>query len=317
MRKTWIIFVILSIVAVFSISRADGFDPDALSQTSKAIAEWTLMNEDKVGTQIEPRVYVSSSLRGMVGEGDSEGIGMVIGLSAFDDDKYINTSKIDTQSLNRHTVERVGNYPIEIILNTAVPNIGRIPVGAGTAYSLWNTGNTMRNIWRVGTGRAEPDVLRSTVPHVVQAWDAIKGQKNLPNKTSITPIYRSYDDGALRIETYGIQKTRQTFSTTAYNTIGKYGYDPSIDTIIRQDTIYTTQRVTFSGTWKTIKIGESTYKYPSIDWTSIPKTNWSIPTTNSLPIYTPSMPKMPSSYSPSSIPKTYGPSIPSSWRRKY
>lgn len=45
MKTTIAYFVILIFVAVFSTAKAESFDPEAISQVSKGIAEWKLMNE--------------------------------------------------------------------------------------------------------------------------------------------------------------------------------------------------------------------------------------------------------------------------------
>lgn len=79
---------------------------------------------------------------------------------------------------------------------------------------------------------------------------------------------------------------------------------------IAQNRTFKSLPPTFNANWKTIKLADYTYKYPSIDWNNIPKTNWNVPSTNStnwsipktnwnipsikpLPTYTPSMPKYP------------------------
>lgn len=96
-------FVILTFVVVFSSAKAESFDPEAISQVSKGIAEWKLINEDKTETQMEQTVYVSSSLSGMVERverDDSGWIRVVSGLAAFDNDYQIE-SQIRQWELNR------------------------------------------------------------------------------------------------------------------------------------------------------------------------------------------------------------------------
>lgn len=82
-------FVILSFVAVISVTKAEAFDPEAISQVSKGIAEWKLMNQDKSETQLEQKVYVSSSLSGMVERGSGKGV--VQGLAAFNNNHEISS----------------------------------------------------------------------------------------------------------------------------------------------------------------------------------------------------------------------------------
>jgi hypothetical protein len=82
--KTLIIYLFgLSLFAAISATKAESFDPEAISQVSKGIAEWKLMNEDKGEAQVEQIVYVSSSLSGMVERGGGERIGVIKGLSAY------------------------------------------------------------------------------------------------------------------------------------------------------------------------------------------------------------------------------------------
>jgi len=86
--------MIFALVFVFSVTKAESFDSEAISQVSKGIAEWKLMNEDKSKTQIEQTVYVSRSLGGIAERGDGEGIGIVSGLVAFDNNNYWIESEI-------------------------------------------------------------------------------------------------------------------------------------------------------------------------------------------------------------------------------
>ncbi|MBI4707974.1 MAG: tetratricopeptide repeat protein [Candidatus Omnitrophica bacterium] len=99
-KTTIAYFAILIFIAVFSVAKAESFDPEAISQVSKGIAEWKLMNEDKEQTQPEQTVYVSSSLSGMVERGSGEGIGVVTGLAAFDNDDHWIRSEIRNWELN-------------------------------------------------------------------------------------------------------------------------------------------------------------------------------------------------------------------------
>jgi hypothetical protein len=74
-----------TIFFVLSSTRAESFDAEAISQISEGIAEWNLINEIKNKTQMEEKVYVSSSLGGKVTRGNGQGIGVIIGLTAFDE----------------------------------------------------------------------------------------------------------------------------------------------------------------------------------------------------------------------------------------
>lgn len=77
----------LSLIVVFA-SNVESFDPEAISQVSKGIAEWKLINEDTSETQVEPKVYVSSSLSEKVKNSSRQVIGVVAGLSAFSSDYW-------------------------------------------------------------------------------------------------------------------------------------------------------------------------------------------------------------------------------------
>lgn len=99
--KTIIIHLaILVFIFILSTTKGESFDSEAISQVSKGIAEWKLMNKDKNKSQVEQIVYVSSSLSGMTERGSGKGTGVVIGLSAFDDD-YEFKSQIKQWELDR------------------------------------------------------------------------------------------------------------------------------------------------------------------------------------------------------------------------
>ena len=83
MSKSRIYFAALVIVFAVLTTKAQDFDPEAISQVSKAIAEQKLMSD---GETEEREVYVSSSLRSKVELGTGQGINAVIGLSAFGED---------------------------------------------------------------------------------------------------------------------------------------------------------------------------------------------------------------------------------------
>ena len=90
------IFILLVIYAL-STAKAESFDPEAISQVSKAIAEWKLMDENKSEKEIEKMVYVSSSLSGMAERGNISGI--IQGLAAFDAD-FMNMPEIGKWELS-------------------------------------------------------------------------------------------------------------------------------------------------------------------------------------------------------------------------
>jgi|GEM_PF-2715860 len=162
----------------------------------------------------------------------------------FTNDLSVDTTKINQGELQNKAISSTGKKIIGLELGlSSIPYVRR----AGTAITVVEAGKAMWDAWRVGTGRAEPNVLRSTIPHVIQAWDAMKGPQNLPTQSFSTQINRNYNDGALKMQTQVNQTFRQDFSTTAPGKIGNYGYDPYTDKIIRQTKTYSTQTTSFNG----------------------------------------------------------------------
>jgi len=83
MSKSTVHLAIVAIVFAPLAIKAQDFDPEAISQVSKAIAEHKLMSDSEAE---ERQVYVSSSLSPKVEKGTGQGISTVIGLSAFGED---------------------------------------------------------------------------------------------------------------------------------------------------------------------------------------------------------------------------------------
>lgn len=410
-------FVTLTFVAVFSGTKAESFDPEAISQVSKGIAEWKLMNEDSEQTQSEQTVYVSSSLSGTVERGSGGGVGVVKGLAAFDNNDYWIRSELRNWELNAG-IEASNRYGSRLPTNPWVDVAGDLTTrGIGIAYDQYMHNqlavvNVLRNyqgnaalatfprswqiasatydiasstmgagitfaqtIDRVGTSMQiiNPPIYLQNDPDVGQIAMFTPSQKIL----GIIPVSGTWEgSGSYRIPS-GIVNYQETFKTSGegfitqthtdwattnhgtsyrhieiktpatsgfervvvtYYPVGRYS-DLQTSTITTTTVIQQSYRIetytngatkvtplsnsgigtwgsggwsapppTLNATWKTVKIGSTTYKYPSIDWTSIPKTTWTIPNTNPLPIYTPSIPKMP----------TYTTTISSSsWGRKY
>lgn len=79
MSKSRVYLAVLAIVFTPVATKAQDFDPEAVSQVSKAIAEWKLMNDSEAE---EPPVYVSSSLGGRVKRGLGE-VEVIGGVRAF------------------------------------------------------------------------------------------------------------------------------------------------------------------------------------------------------------------------------------------
>lgn len=122
MRKVKTIAVYLvSLTFLFALSaaKAESFDPEVVSQVSKAIAEWKLMNIDNSETQVNPPVYVSSALSKFVERG--EGVAIVKGLAAFGSDYRIE-SQIRQWELN--TGVRISNKYISRFPNNPWRDVG-------------------------------------------------------------------------------------------------------------------------------------------------------------------------------------------------
>lgn len=77
--------VVSTIVFMSYATKVESFDHDAISQVSKGIAEWKLMNDEEV--QNGPQVHPSNSLRKATEEDSHRGTGTTQGLSAFNNDK--------------------------------------------------------------------------------------------------------------------------------------------------------------------------------------------------------------------------------------
>ena len=161
----------------------------------------------------------------------------------------IDSAKIDPKVLNNHVVEEL-RKPILDMARSSITGIAMGQRAAERLGAVWTLIDFNRNMWnayRVGTGRAEPDVLKSTIPHVVMAWDAMKGPKNTPIQTFISPINYSYNDGSWKSQTWGTKITHQEFSTTAPGKIGHYGFDPYTDNLLRRTSMQTIKIENFDG----------------------------------------------------------------------
>lgn len=384
MRKVMIITILFTYVFILFVANVDAFDPEAALQVSKGIAEWRLMNKDKNETQVEPTVYVSSSLGGMVEKGDSKGIGVVSGLTAFDNDYWIE-SQIRKWELNE-SVRMSGKYISRLPSNPSVGVAGDITTKAeGMAYQLcnpppmtsvtYNVASTamgaaitgIETINRIGTSIQimNPPIYLQNNPKftasqrilgipVSGTWEGsgsylIQGGRVNFQETLITAgpdITRIHTDwGKTNLGSYyrhveistPVTNPIERFMMTHYP-VGGY-WDPATSTITTTTRIQQSYRIeTYGGmprvtplpnsaigtwgsgrignnwynpspslnsTWKTVQIGSTTYRYPSIDWTSIPKTNWTIPSTISSPTYISPISKIPT-YTPPRIPSSLG-----------
>ena len=367
MRKVMIITILFTYVFILFVANVDAFDPEAALQVSKGIAEWKLMNKDKNETQVEPTVYVSSSLGGMVEKGDSKGIGVVSGLTAFDNDYWIE-SQIRKWELNE-SVRMSGKYISRLPSNPSVGVAGDITTKAeGMAYQLCNPppmASVTYNVASTAMGAAITGI--ETINRIGTSIQIMNPPVYLNEKTSWGwkghgsypiqgghvyyqetlktggpgPITRTHTDWVrtntgsyvrhVEIKTPATSRFERfmmhhcpvggywdfatsTITTTIRNRqsyrIETYGGIPKV-TPLPKSAIGTwgSGRIgnnwynlspTLNSTWKTVQIGSTNYRYPSIDWTSIPKTNWTIPSTISSPTYISPIPKIPT-YTPPRI----------------
>ena len=157
--------MILLLVLLPSTMKAQNFDPEDISQVSKGIAEWKLLNENKSETQVEETIYVSSSLSGMVEKGSGEGVSVVGGLVAFDNGYWIN-SEIRQWELNNGSKISSGYAARLPSPSTAAVSIGGWVTTRtiGQIYrSMGGTFQDIANVYRAAQGLPPSyEVLRST-----------------------------------------------------------------------------------------------------------------------------------------------------------
>ena len=171
-------------------------------------------------------------------------------LKTMQDFGFDTSKTIDQTALNNKAWSASTKYGLDAAWKYSVaPPLVRQPIAGylGATGTLADFNLKMFNIWRVGTGRAEPYVLMDTIPHVVMAWDVMKGPKNIPIQTFITPINYSYNDGSWKSQTWGTKITHQEFSTTAPGKIGHYGFDPYTDNLLRRTSMQTIKIENFDG----------------------------------------------------------------------
>jgi hypothetical protein len=146
---------------------------------------------------------------------------------------------------------------VKTIANNMKPGVGDW-LGAG--MTLYKINQEFKTITEVGTGAADPHKLMGIIPHVIMAWDMIKGPENLPFQSIKIPIIRRDDYGCFVVEKYGTINIDKTYLTTAPGYIGRYGFDPSTDIINRRITIQSYQLETFNGNQFSIPNINSSYQ---------------------------------------------------------
>lgn len=149
-------------------------------------------------------------------------------------------------------ISSLNNYAMSAMFNTARDLTGcsnndllatfsnRMIPGSGpwlgAALTLYELNKNLMTAAQVGRGEASPEKLRNIIPHVIGAWDKIKGPENLAFSSSIIPIASYKDSGFQKIQEFGYIKMDRQFFTTAPREIGRYGFDPYTDTSMRNNT---------------------------------------------------------------------------------
>lgn len=153
--------LIRTLLAVFSMTEAQSFDPQAISQVSRAIAEWKLMSDQVEETQYEQAVYVTSSLSGIVEKAEPQGIRVISGLAAFDNDywsDYWVESQIRQWELNR-IVDMGNSYTTrlseiwdvtKILTKTAMKTALGVGLKGTTLGPIWSTVSTVESAYSLG-----------------------------------------------------------------------------------------------------------------------------------------------------------------------
>jgi hypothetical protein len=304
-------FCVLIIISV-SVASARSYDPEAISQISKAIAEGKLMAKEK-GDHID---YVSSSLDDIVKEGHGKRVGGVRGLSAFGDDNDYDWLKKDNEVA---------------IINTARDTIvGLTPGRVGQTYSIISTVqtmNTMNNISNARTSEAFYQATKGTpVQHLGAAVkiandpDIIKKIEQLSTTQVVQPSIRS--------------DILPTYSSVDWNSVlqnSRIDWKSSTPIYKVSRTDMNTTAKTMGTDWNKISLGNtkisSLPSMPKMQMNSIPRMSYSSTTylppdklfslKNPLDKYRPSMLKMSdySSYSKyRTSPSTFTRPTSYSWR---
>jgi len=415
-KMTIIYFIILSFITFFLSIKAECFDSESISQVSKGITEWKLMNEDTSETKVEQKIYVPSSL-GEIGEGgNGEEVGVVKGLAAFDNNDYWNSSEIKNWELNAG-IEASNKYISTLPTNPMV-DIGDYftEKGIRTTYDLFTQNrfdvvNIFRNYqgkpalaefprsWKIASGTYEiassamgaAITFSQTIDYIGTSMQIMNPPIYLKNNSGAgqfvslsdtqkiigVPISGTWkgdgsyttDHGVVNyqeiLNTSGseITQTHINRGTTDFGTfyqqveiktpvangferfaitqypLGSY-FDPKSYTITTTTRVQQSYRIetlggiskittlptsgigqsysgasikwndsspTFDATWKTVKMDSTIINYPSIKWTSLSKTNWNIPSYNTITNKTYSMPKMTSYPNPNILFSTKSP----------
>lgn len=207
MKKAIIITILsnLTFVFILSVANVDAIDPEAALQVSKGIAKWKLLTEDKSDTQVEPPVYVSSSLSG---------------LAAFNIESQIRQRELNTGvKFSKEYISRLLKNPTVGVGGTITTTA--IGINAHPAYSIISTMGSavttgMEIIDRIGTSmqvRNPPIYLNEKT-----SW-GWKGHDSYSIPGGIVSYYETLDTSASRWwEPGNITRTHTDLVTTNLGT---------------------------------------------------------------------------------------------------
>ncbi|HLB75029.1 MAG TPA: hypothetical protein VJJ98_13500 [Sedimentisphaerales bacterium] len=191
---TSIVYVmVISSFFARSLIEAEDFDPEVISQVSKRITEWKLMNNNKSATQTEPTIYVSSSLSEMVEKTGRKRVGLINGLTAFDGKPYDFIEYINKPTHSWYPVDSMGipggwgakPLPGEKIYDniddpvTYIPswrNITPIPSYGSTTDPLYQGGSAVgMTLAHIEWGPGNPRKIYGTGGHTLKSYDEMAG----------------------------------------------------------------------------------------------------------------------------------------------
>ncbi len=227
MKKIVVYFMFLTFFIVFSVLKAQSFDPEAISQVSKRIAEWKLINKDKGKTQFEQTVYVSSSLSGIVERGISKRISVIGGLAAFNSDyDYWINSEIRQWELNRQ-------------INLSNIYMTRLPT----------------NSWVDVAGDITSGTIRKSYQQYMHNWLAVVNVfRNYQNKPALTTFPMSWQ---VTSATFDIASMGMNTGITFIQTIDRIGISMQVmnpPIYLQNNSKFTSSHkilgIPISGTWK-------------------------------------------------------------------
>ena len=212
MSKSRVYLAVLAIVFTPVATKAQDFDPEAISQVSKAIAEWKLMNDSEAEEQ---EVYVSNSLAGVVEEAGGEGVGVVHGLAAFGDSYWLDWEMRQWQRNNRigsqirqweqDSITTISNRYMSQLPTNPWPDIGTSVAGKITIDSIGSMYGSMgrRAGAIMGSAIGAADTLYKTIDYVGRSMQTINPPRYLQRRTSWGSFgHDSFEIDGMRVTYY-------------------------------------------------------------------------------------------------------------------